>query len=122
MLICKVSLNMAYPEWLLVCQFGPRDRANASLIYYSGRGRCNVLESVCPKSATPKELPASPGEFVPIMKTILKNYEADLVGNQAKLSPSAQLPRLFSLCPVPSFNWKSIAINAQVLGNFFPSV
>ncbi|CAO3665302.1 unnamed protein product [Umbelopsis ramanniana] len=38
-------------------------------------GLCNVLENVCPKFATPKELSASPGEFVPIMNTILEIYE-----------------------------------------------
>jgi len=56
------------------------------------------------------------------MKTILESYEAVYVENQAKLSPSAQLPRLFSLCPLPSFNWRFIAMNAELLASLFPSV
>jgi hypothetical protein len=84
-------------------------------------GLCNDLENVCPKPATPEELSASPGEFVPTLKTILEIYETIHLENQAK-SSSTQLPRLFSLCPLPSFRWRCITLNAELLASFFPSI
>ena len=38
-------------------------------------GLCNDLENVCPKPAAPEKLSASPGEFVPTLKTTLEIYE-----------------------------------------------
>jgi hypothetical protein len=84
-------------------------------------GLCNDLENVCPKPATPEQLSASPGEFVPTLKTILEMYDSIYLENQAKGS-STQLPRLFSLCPLPSFRWRFITLNAALLASFFPSL
>jgi hypothetical protein len=84
-------------------------------------GLCNELENVCPKPATPEQLSASPGEFVPTLKTILEMYDTIYLEDQAKGS-STQLPRLFSLCPLPSFRWRFITLNAELLASFFPSI
>jgi hypothetical protein len=83
-------------------------------------GLCSDLERVCPKPVTPQQLSASPGEFFPTLKAILESYES-IHRDQGK-SSSTQLPRLFSLCPLPSFHWRCITLNAVLLASFFPSI
>jgi hypothetical protein len=86
-------------------------------------GLCNELEVVCPKPATPESLSASPGTFIPALKHILRQYDRIYWEHaNAKQSSTRVLPRLFSIAPLPSFHWRSISMNANLLANLFTTV
>jgi hypothetical protein len=86
-------------------------------------GLCNELEVVCPKPATPQSLTASPGRFIPCLKYILGEYDKIYFQHANSKESSAQvLPRLFAITPAPSFRWRFISINAELLASFFPTI
>ena len=86
-------------------------------------GLCNELEVVCPKPATPQSLTASPGRFIPCLKYILGEYDKIYFQHANSKESSAQvLPRLFARTPAPSFRWRFISINAELLTSFFPTL
>lgn len=102
---------------------------------------CLELSSIdIPRPVTLISLSTSPGAYLPMLSHILRKYERyhqDHLGSPNEQRSEQQdrgeeghgedstepqdlvyLPRLFSLCPVPSLKWRFIAINPNVLSAF----
>jgi hypothetical protein len=109
-------LNGGSPEW--------PDKVDATLVLVSiVDNLCDKLEQLCPKPTTPEKLAASPGNYIPLLKFILEEYEEEHIAAKALKGDSTQtLPRLFSLTPLPSLQWRFISINAELLSSLVPSV
>jgi hypothetical protein len=85
--------------------------------------KMQAIDQVCqdisvtkmPKPVTPESLSESPGAYVPMLTSIMKKYE---LLHQQQSSQDENLPRLFSLTPVPSLRWRFISINPNALAAF----
>jgi hypothetical protein len=71
-----------------------------------------------PKPVTLVSLSASPGAYVPMLSHIMGKYERQYQEQQSSSQELEQLPRLFSLSPLPSFKWRFITINPNSLSSF----
>ncbi|KAI8384662.1 uncharacterized protein BYT42DRAFT_643441 [Radiomyces spectabilis] len=74
-----------------------------------------------PKPVTPVSLSSNPGAYIPMLKMILSQYElkhSQHNQQEAGQDEHAALLRLFSLFPLPTFKWRYIAINPNVLAAF----
>jgi hypothetical protein len=86
-------------------------------------GACNELELLCPKPVTPEELAANPGQYIPTLKHILSEYDRIYWEHaNSKISATNVLPKLFSLAPLPSFRWRYISMNAELLASMFHTI
>ncbi|KAF7721558.1 hypothetical protein EC973_004497 [Apophysomyces ossiformis] len=74
---------------------------------------CEELSSVIPVPATAEIMSASPGRFVPALRYILSIYDEEY--KNSKGSDDEELPRRFSLSPMPSTKWRFATINAKAL-------
>lgn len=79
-----------------------------------------------PKPVTPVNLSKSPGSYLPMLAHILKvnerqhqqqqdQQQQDQQQQDQQQQAQQQLPRLFSLCPQPSFKWRFITVNPNCL-------
>ena len=79
------------------------------------------LRDRIPKPVTAETLSASPGTFVPVLKFILKEMETPHeAARNSKQSDTEELPRLFSIIPNPSFGWRFVTINAEMVASMAP--
>lgn len=70
-----------------------------------------------PRPCTTEEMAAKPANFIPALHYILQQYhdEHQQTPHIQEKSNTRALPRLFSLVPLPSRNWRFIDINAETL-------
>jgi hypothetical protein len=104
------------PEW-------PEKFSNDSALFTFVSNLCSSLETLVPKPLDIATISASPGAYIPVMKFILNDLET--VHQEAantKGTSSITLPRLFSLCPTPSFRWRYVSLNAETLASFFTNI
>lgn len=85
---------------------------------------CVRVRSFIPTSLPLQEsLASSPGDFIPCLKFMLREMECHYQPtNNDKGSDSEFLPKLFSIVPSPSINWRFVSLNAEILASFFASV
>ncbi|KAK9717988.1 hypothetical protein K7432_005821 [Basidiobolus ranarum] len=80
---------------------------------------CRELSAIdMPKPVTLVTLSASPGAYIPMLASITRKYERQYQLQQRLAQESQDLPRLFSLCPVPSLKWRFITVNPNALSSF----
>jgi hypothetical protein len=84
---------------------------------------CSELKERILKPVTAETLSASPGTFVPVLKLILKELEIPHeAARNGKQSDTGELPRLFSIFPNPSFAWRFVSLNAEMVASMIPSI
>ncbi|KAH8548159.1 hypothetical protein BGW37DRAFT_507656 [Umbelopsis sp. PMI_123] len=84
---------------------------------------CSQLESLIPRSLNQETLSASPGEYIPALKFMLRDLESghQQTENDENFDPK-DLPKLFSIAPLPSMGWRFISLTAGVLASILPSI
>jgi hypothetical protein len=84
---------------------------------------CSELKERIPKPVTAETLSASPGTFVLVLKLILKELKKPHeAARNSRQSVTEKLPRLFSIFPNPSFGWRFVTINAEMVASMIPSI
>ncbi|KAH8552316.1 hypothetical protein BGW37DRAFT_491457 [Umbelopsis sp. PMI_123] len=84
---------------------------------------CSQLESLIPRPLNQETLSASPGEYIPALKFMLRDLESvhQQAENEENFDPK-DLPKLFSIGPLPSMGWRFISLNAGLLASILPSI
>src|ERR1700730_16076921 len=76
-----------------------------------------------PEASYTSKSDSLPGRFIPCLKYILGEYDKIYFQHDNSKESSAQmLPRLFAITPAPSFRWRSITMNAELLASFFGTI
>ncbi|KAH8552488.1 hypothetical protein BGW37DRAFT_489173 [Umbelopsis sp. PMI_123] len=84
---------------------------------------CSQLESLIPRPLNQETLSASPGEYIPALKFMLRDLEFvhQQAENDENFDPK-DLPKLFSIGPLPSMGWRFISLTAGLLASILPSI
>ncbi|KAH8556405.1 hypothetical protein BGW37DRAFT_472404, partial [Umbelopsis sp. PMI_123] len=84
---------------------------------------CSQLESLIPRPLNQETLSASPGEYIPALKFMLRDLEFvhQQAENDENFDPK-DLPKLFSIGPLPSMGWRFISLSASLLASILPSI
>ncbi|KAH8555928.1 hypothetical protein BGW37DRAFT_479107, partial [Umbelopsis sp. PMI_123] len=84
---------------------------------------CSQLESLIPRPLNQETLSASPGEYIPALKFMLRDLEFihQQAENDENFDPK-DLPKLFSIGPLPSMGWRFISLTAGQLASILPSI
>ncbi|KAH8552389.1 hypothetical protein BGW37DRAFT_466275 [Umbelopsis sp. PMI_123] len=84
---------------------------------------CSQLESLIPRPRNQETLSASPGEYIPALKFMLRDLEFvhQQAENDENFDPK-DLPKLFSIGPLPSMGWRFISLTAGLLASILPSI
>ncbi|KAH8547815.1 hypothetical protein BGW37DRAFT_509658 [Umbelopsis sp. PMI_123] len=84
---------------------------------------CSQLESLIPRPLNQETLSASPGEYIPALKLMLRDLEFvhQQAENDENFDPK-DLPKLFSIGPLPSMGWRFISLTAGLLASILPSI
>ncbi|KAH8557080.1 hypothetical protein BGW37DRAFT_475461 [Umbelopsis sp. PMI_123] len=84
---------------------------------------CSQLESLIPRPLNQETLSASPGEYIPALKFMLRDLEFvhQQAENDENFDPK-DLPKLFSIGPLPSMGWRFIALTVGLLASILPSI
>lgn len=84
---------------------------------------CSQLESLIPRPLNQETLSASPGEYIPALKFMLRDLEFvhQQAENDENFDPK-DLPKLFSIGPLPSMGWRFISLTAGLLTSILPSI
>jgi hypothetical protein len=85
---------------------------------------CLQIRTRIPTPVSMESLSSSPGDFIPCIKFLLKELEQchEQASSEVKDSESHTLPKLFSIVPNPSMQWRFVSLNAEILASFFTTV
>ena len=76
----------------------------------------NELIPYMPRPCTIAEMAARPGNFIPALDYILKEFHLEHANaQQQSKSNTRTLPRLFSLAPLPGRNWRFVDIDGATV-------
>jgi hypothetical protein len=77
---------------------------------------CIDLKGHIPSPLEPEAISASPGDYIPVLKRVLDEYETMHRPNAN--NGSEPLPKLFGIYPQVSVHWRFISLDARALASF----